>query len=285
MPAAPLALGRVPRLVALVAAMFGAKLAAGFAGEGAVLVVEPLTTGVPDAVRSSSVDRTAAPFQRASVLLAKGHRFGPAPVAVGAAVPALVVLAKPVNLGSHGRGAALVLALVRLAVRAALVAGTLAARIPQAGVLGAVLAPHLDGLVAPGRGASMFVAGLAVALDLADARAPADEPADVVSARYRGAGFDGLVAGEAAGPLAGVLAAVGPLESARPRALLGLAGVIFAGVSENAIIGLEATFARGAPGILAGVQVAKGARVQPGFRAGHQIAGVLSAISASFGPA
>ncbi|CAI4213941.1 unnamed protein product [Parascedosporium putredinis] len=182
--------------------MFGAKLAAGFAGEGAVLVVEPLTTGVPDAVRSSSVDRTAAPFQRASVLLAKGTD-----------------LDQP--RGSRSR------------LRAALVAGTLAARIPQAGVLGAVLAPHLDGLVAPGRGASMFVAGLAVALDLADARAPADEPADVVSARYRGAGFDGLVAGEAAGPLAGVLAAVGPLESARPRALLGLAGVIFAGVSEN----------------------------------------------------
>lgn len=87
-------------------------------------------------------------------------------------------------------------------------------------MLHAVIPPEAHGTVALWRGARVVVARLGIALHLAHVRAAPLVSTHVVPARAV-ARFDGLRAGDAAGPTAGVLGAVWALMAARFEAALG----------------------------------------------------------------
>ena len=173
-------------------------------------------------------NRRIAGLARARVVLAVRRARGPAAAAARPGIAALVLLAEPVHLGRHGRLTGRVLARMRLAVP--LGPGLLAAGIPDAGMLGAVLPPQAHGPIALRYGTGVLVAGCTIALDLAHVRAALLVSAHVVAAGH-GAGLDGLVADDAARPSTGVFAAVGSLVAAGVEAAVGLAGMFFACVA------------------------------------------------------
>lgn len=224
-----------PGFIALLADVSGAELRGRLPRPEAERLIRrcgDMLAGMHAAGLPAEHDWRLAAVANARMLLAVRRARRPAALAAGRGIPALVPLAEPIHLGHDGRHARRRLALVRLAEGCAPGASLFAARLPYAGVLGAVLAAQADGAVALGDRAGVLVAGLAVALDLAHVRAALFVAADVVAAGHR-AGFDGLVADYTAGPAAGVVAAVGSLVAAGVEAAFCLAGVFVAGVTDG----------------------------------------------------
>lgn len=244
---------------------------------------------------------------------AVGRLRTPPPLTPRRPIPTLMLLAEEVHFGHDARNAAHCLTLVCLAKRTPGDAPPLTARVPNTGMLPTILPPQPNSAVAPRRSTGMVVAGATVALDLSHAGASAVVAADVVAAGH-GARIDDLVAGDAAGPAARVLAAVGALVAAGVGAGVGLADVFLAGIASGwiskalwlavmthfhqvlgygyggwriwrrtSLWGPDALLAPDAPGVLASMNIAKGARVEPRLRARYQVAGVARAIPAPLG--